>query len=293
MIYDLLVITRMKFNLAAKGLEMTQSPILFATDFSPRADRAIDRAIMLGEQLGREVIGVHVPNVHEPDWFDDGQMAKAARSVLPKDIDDLQFVYPMGIAPTAIAKTADEYKAEILVIGVARYNSINDHFLGTAVDYVLRNIHQPVLVVKSRARKPYCRIVVPTDLSEISKAAITKGLRLFPEADIHLVHAFHVAYAGWNKDKYVEDELRVTAQRKLDDFVEALGLEDEARSHVTSAVVKANPIKATISAVVEHEADLVLFGSHGESGFKQAMIGSTASDLLRSVPTDCLVVKCS
>src|SRR3546814_13711138 len=61
---------------------------------------------------------------------------------------DAELVIRRGSAPKMLATIAAERASALIVPGVARYNSIGDYFLGTAVDHIIRTAAQPVLVVR-------------------------------------------------------------------------------------------------------------------------------------------------
>lgn len=74
-----------------------EGPIVAATDFSARADRAIDRAILLGEQLGQKVILAHAVDHKEAEVFDRASLDRQMRDVLPEGLAGaarVQFTYP-------------------------------------------------------------------------------------------------------------------------------------------------------------------------------------------------------
>src|SRR3546814_19402178 len=63
---------------------------------------------------------------------------------------DAELVIRRGSAPKMLATIAAERASDLIVTGVARYNSIGDYFLGTAVDHIIRNAAQPVLRSEER-----------------------------------------------------------------------------------------------------------------------------------------------
>src|SRR3546814_17395754 len=99
--------------------------------------------------------------------------------------------------PKVLAQIAAERGSDLIVTGVARYNGIGDYLLGTAVDHIVRNAHAPALVVRCRATGPYERVVVATDLSDCSRAALLFAASLFPGSALTVVHAFTVPYSPW------------------------------------------------------------------------------------------------
>jgi nucleotide-binding universal stress UspA family protein len=177
-----------------------------------------------------------------------------------------------------------------LVLGPARYNALGDFFLGTAVDYILRNTTRPVLVVKNRANADYREIIAGTDFSPGSANAILTAASMFPDAKVHIVNAWHVPFQAFNKDAYVADEVEREHRRRMDDFLEGLALRNDRLGDATSELVRGSVIDALRKGLEPNPDALVVLGSHGESGFKQATIGSVTSDLLRYLDTDTLVV---
>jgi len=267
---------------------MGSQPVLVATDLSARADRAIDRAVMLGQQLSRPVVALHVVT--------DGELSveeaeRRLRCVLPQGGANIEALVAEGSATEEIAAVADEQDAALICTGVARFNSIGDFLLGTAVDDLCRRAEQPVLVVKERAREPYRTIIFPTDFSACSRAALLRALGLFPEARFQLVYAFHVPYAAWNKDSYVKDDLARDAGADMDEFIATLVAEQKVASRLEGRVAQGNLFELIYAVAEETGANLVAFGTHGESGFRQATIGSMANELLNKLRLDTLVVR--
>ena len=269
---------------------MPNRPVLAATDFGARADRAIDRALMLGEQFGRPVKLIYALDHKTAETVDRAELDRQMEASLPAGAGEVEFLYPEGLPPVAIAAAADEQDAYMLVIGVARYNSIRDFLLGTSVDYVLRNTQRPVLVVKQRPSAPYGDIVAPTDFSKASRYAIERAAEMFPEAKFHIVHAYQIPFEAWQKAEYVHAEVREGEQEKLDEFVATLDLSDSIRATLTSSLLRGSTHQAVAKEISEYGCRLAVVGSHGESGFKHATIGSTTSALLESVTVDMMVV---
>ncbi len=265
-----------------------KQPILVATDFSARTDRAIDRAFLLADQLDGEVVLAHVLE-HKPGKpVDTAQLDRAVKDVLPGDGADTRIIYPEGRIGEAIHDAAEQLGAAIIVMGVARYNSIGDYFLGTAVDHVLRHCAQPVLVVKKRPRGPYRRIGVATDFSQTSLEALKQAARLFPETPLHLIHAYRVPFEGLQKAEYVKDQVRDAEAKVFAEFMASVPEDIAAR--VTTHLVYGDPHRGIASTVVEEDLDLLVLGSHGESGFRHATLGSQANALLGYSAIDTIVI---
>ena len=262
--------------------------IVVGTDFRAEADRSIDRALKLAEEWNAEVVLVHALDPADVDPPSKGELDRRMRAVLPDGDFKVSFRYPVERVDCAIASIAKEEDAHLIVLGVARFNSMKDFMLGTAVDYVIRHSTVPVLVVKNRPTRPYDGIACATDFYPPSRKALEKAAELFPKADFQLIHAYHVPFEGWQKAGYVRKEVEKAERKAFDEFLQEI--DPETRKRVTTHLVYGSPGSALRKDIRESEAELLVLGTHGESALRHATIGSTANELLRSLPVDTLVV---
>jgi nucleotide-binding universal stress UspA family protein len=272
-----------------RGAHMTaQFEILLASDFSARSDRPLDRALQLARERGGRVVIAHVLDKENRDT--DVATLERLRADLPPDARQAELVIRTGSAPKVLATIAAERGSDLVVTGVARYDSLGDFVLGTTVDHMVRNAEAPVLVVRRRTLGRYAQLVVATDLSDCSRDALLAAARIFPDTPISLIHAFHVPFEGWLKSDDMKRHMRAEAEQGLADFL--------AHPAIT-------PIRARIDAVAEEgdigtivtgclrtsDAALLVLGTHGRSGFAHATIGSHAKALLEAADTDVLMVR--
>ncbi|MDJ0977331.1 MAG: universal stress protein [Erythrobacter sp.] len=275
---------------------MTKPYILVATDFSSRADRAIDRALQLGRDTKQPIRFVYAmeaakknaPTMEELNWRMEQCVGYPAGT--DQGGGPIEYLYPEGSPPVAIAEACENSDAGMLLIGPARYNSFGDFFLGTAVDYVLRHTTKPVLIVKKRTREAYKQIVAGTDFSRGSAHAIIEAARMFPEASVHITHAWHVPFEGFQRDGYVADETQGIDAKRLEEFVQKLAEHEPRLAEATTSLVRGGAYDAVREALKMYPDALVALGSHGETGFRKATLGSNTSDMLRFLDSDILVV---
>lgn len=271
---------------------MTTPSIAVATDFSARADRAIDRGWQLSRDLNCPIRFLHALDIDDAETVDRAELDRKMRECVGHNQSDrkVEFAFPEGSPPTAIARACEVDDVALLVVGPARYNSLGDYFLGTSVDYVLRNTTKPVLVVKNRPTGPYRQIVAGTDFSVGSAHAIIAAARMFPKTAVHIVHAWHVPFQAWQQDRYVADETAQGEMEKMEDFLAEISAREVRLAEATTELVQGSALQAINAGLTRDPTALVVLGSHGTSGFRQAAIGSVTSDLLRSVEADMLVV---
>lgn len=266
-------------------------PILVATDLSPRCDRAVDRAAMLGRQIGTPVIALHVAGEEKAD---DERRLEQRRQELLAQCGDLavELLVERGRdVPATIAHVAEERGCAVIVTGVARFNDARDYLLGTAIDVLVRETSIPVLVVKQRPRAPYRRIVAATDFSANSGRALEVSAALLPEAAIRAIHASHSAYETWlDKDATLEF-ITERAEQEMREFL--AGLPEPVRSRTEARIEIGEIESALMLGMKELDGDLLALGTHGRSALAHAALGSRASDILRSLPYDALIVKAS
>ncbi|MCO4092919.1 MAG: universal stress protein [Sphingorhabdus sp.] len=266
-------------------------PVLVATDLSPRSDRAVDRATFLAKRWNVPLIVLHAI---EPDSKIAGNPVddeEIIRGILPDPNADVIIVPAIGSAPTVIVEAAKSANCSLIVTGVARFNHIRDYFIGTAVDYVVRHSTVPVLVVKQRPHLPYTSILVAIDCSSCARQALLTAANLFPDAAIHVVHAYHVPYEGWLRSDGVKQECAEWAQADLDNFMQDVTIPQDLRDRLTTHLGYGETPSVLWKTAADVNADLVVLGTHGRSGFSQAVIGSTADALLQSMSCDTLMVR--
>lgn len=266
-------------------------PILVATDLSARSDRAVDRAIYLAEKWGVRLIVLHAL---EPGSLLEAKpelAGQAIRAVLLNPEAEVDVIPAIGPAPAMIVDAAKSADCGLIVTGVARFNHVGDYFIGTAVDHVVRHANAPVLVVKLRPHGPYTSILVATDYSSCSRQALLTAARLFPEAALHFIHAYHVPSEAWLPSEEVKQEITREAQAELDAFVQDPAIPDTVLARLSARLGYGESHTVVWDAADSVSANLVVIGTHGRTGFIPAVIGSMAESLLRCVPNDTLMVR--
>lgn len=266
---------------------MATFEVLLASDFTARSDRPTARAIQLADQNDGTLVIAHV--IEKDARADDETVAERLRADLPVDAEDTELVIRRGSAPRMLASIAAERASNLIVTGVARYNSIGDYFLGTAVDHIVRNATQPVLVVRRRVTAAYDRLLVATDLSDCSRAALLAAAALFPQASITLVHAYHVPYQGWLKSDDVKADVRAEAHGELETFLKQI--DPSVRARLDARLGEGETGTVIARELADASADLLVLGTHGRSGFVHATLGSQAEALLSSVNVDVMMVR--
>lgn len=136
-------------------------------------------------------------------------------------------------------------------------------------------------------------ILIPIDGSPCSDAVIHEGLALAKVHDATVTFLFVV------EDPVVEVYGVPYGKHLYEDLLKA---GDEALGHALERAQAANIPAKTVLADKEHpadailsaeaEAELTVLGTHGRTGWRRAMLGSVAEEVLRRSDKPHLVVRC-
>jgi nucleotide-binding universal stress UspA family protein len=267
-----------------------KGPILVATDLSARCDRPIERAIRLAADWSTDLRVLHVL----PPGGGDSDRERAHSAVL-RDFPDLreeQLLIEEGVAPDVVAATAGSLRAALVVTGAARYNGLNDFFLGTAVDQVIRRSPVPVLIARQRAHIPYADILMPTDLTAAAHRALRLTLELFPSAAIDLIHAFHVPYEAWLRDEHTRQEVASEERTELDRFLAECALSDADKVRLRPSLMQGETGTVLARTATMQGDTLAVIATRRRSEVEDALFGrGRAKQFLEHLPIDIMIVR--
>jgi nucleotide-binding universal stress UspA family protein len=276
--------------------------VLLSTDLSARCDRAMDRAVQLAKEWGATLTALKViEQPQSPDhllsWAsgeDEASRVTIAHSQLMRDLQGAQVPTDLrlgqGDIADAVERVADETDAGLVVTGMARSEPLGRFLLGSTVERLAGRLRRPLLVVRSRVHGPYRRIVVATDFSASSASALQTALRLFPDREIVLYHAYTLPLGGLATRDPQEQGLPGGLQEEYESFLASLDLSADMRSRLRPVLEHGTLATALTRHVRQHDVELVVMGAHGRGGLIGALLGSTASRLLHWLPCDTMIV---
>jgi nucleotide-binding universal stress UspA family protein len=139
--------------------------ILFATDFSPASETALEYATALARDSGALLIIAHVEEMPMPyaggemyfaqPEYPNPEVRRMLEAVVPPD-KSVKFEHRlvMGVAADDIVRVADEEKAELIVIGTHGRTGLMRVLMGSVAESVMRYAKCPVLTVKQANHAP-------------------------------------------------------------------------------------------------------------------------------------------
>lgn len=283
--------------------------ILFPTDFSTNADKALAHAIRLADFDSGEVIVQHVvsdyfeKNSHWATLFDprelqtymDGYVEAHMKSLLPKETGNVRIrtVISKGKPADEIAALATKELVDLVVMGSAK---------GLVTNKVIRMTTRPVLAISARqpdvgevGLQKLTKIVVATDFSEHSKRVVEYAFdlkRIF-NATIYMLYVIGTSDAiEWaiRQGHFVGsmDKMREWAGHQLQNQTPDEFVNDSSVIHLVEA---GSPDEMIADVAFEVGADLTILGTHEYGTIHKHLIGTTTDKLLTKSSTPILTVK--
>ncbi|WP_055442406.1 universal stress protein [Lacinutrix himadriensis] len=138
------------------------------------------------------------------------------------------------------------------------------------------------------------KIIVPIDFSEHSEYALETAAFLAKkyDAEILALHMLELSNALISNAENMQQEETVfylkLAEQKFQGFLDKEYLKDVK----VTPLVKHFKVFSEVSEVAkEHDADLIVMGSHGASGLKEVLVGSNTEKVVRHSNIPVLVIK--
>lgn len=291
--------------------------ILATTDFSPAADHALSWAVAVAQGHRAKLVLAHalappVPPAATPDFIafppdfheqfraaavkrleETAQRLRQSGVVVATDLE-------VGPAASTVVDLAKKHAADVVVIGTRGLSGLRGLILGGTAKRVVQTSPAPVLVVHpedANGGRPLRHVLVPTDFSQDAAGAVTAARRILhaaePGAKIVLLHAYHLP---------VEFTALGSVPVAPSLFADAA---DQARAQLekVAAPLRGHGVEVECVAregyaptVIEEEArvrgvDLVAMGTHGRTGLRHLLLGSTAERVIEKAPCPVLVVR--
>lgn len=138
-------------------------------------------------------------------------------------------------------------------------------------------------------------VLFPTDFSERSLAALPWARRMADQlqADIHCLYVVEEPHIYATLDMGPVpipsvDELTRSAERRMENFASA---HLKALGNVTTKVLVGRPAEEVLSYAKEKAAALIIMTTHGYSGMKHVLLGSTTEAVLRHATCPVLSIR--
>lgn len=296
--------------------------ILVPTDFSPGAQRALEYAASFASQVHARITLLHVveplgspdldyfPFIIEPRKLVAFAHQQLAAAPDDKNLDARLFAQPLvrtGIAFFEITQAARDLESDLIILSAHEFTGLKHVWLGSTAERVVRHAECPVLVLGKTDRFSalssgeteadvlrICRVLVPVDFSDPSRAALRYAARLAArfKASVYLLYVAeslqklrhaHAMTANVDTSRLHDALKEKLAEFAIDPVAELAPIHYEVRN--------GKPVEEILSSANDIGADLIVIATHGRTGFKHVMLGSVAERVVREAPCPVLVVR--
>jgi nucleotide-binding universal stress UspA family protein len=272
------------------------------------ADPVLEAAIGLAASLGATLHLVHAfqlpdpllwaysgyTTVPDPRFID--EYAEGARRRLRAEADaagadaSVRCHAEPGPAGDVLCRHAETLDADLVLVGPTRRGKVWRGLLGTTADRVVRGSPAPVLVVRRAFDPAARRVLLTTDLSDLSAAVHERALDLVEAlhpGDPDVRSALVVAFDGALPPPLSEDRIAEAAAAELRRFLDAR----RPRGYPVEPVVRVGDVARELAAEAEAwDAGLVVVGTAGRRGTSRLLLGSSAAGTLRRTSRNVLAI---
>lgn len=296
--------------------------ILVPVDFSKMSTQAIEAAKRLAQSFGSTIHLAYVRQFYYPAGFTapmppvlpfgtvaydqqaEKRVARELNALANKCGLSSATCHVLAGAPAfdEVCRLAQEIPADLIVMPAHGHTGLKHVFLGSTAERIVQHSPCPVFVARQNkwqshkgAALAINTVLVPVDFSDCSLQGLKYALPFAGKfaAKIILLHVVDLSYA-YTADRFamydlstLEDAARKAAERQMREFARAVklsGVKVETLISVGSTV-------AEICAFAERrDVDLIITSTHGLTGFKHVLIGSTAEHVVRHATCPVLVV---
>jgi len=138
------------------------------------------------------------------------------------------------------------------------------------------------------------KIIVPIDFSEHSEYALKTAAKLAKKTNAELLalHMLEMSDVILTKSDSEQQQKTVFFLKLVEQKFEAFLDKDYLKDVKVTPIVKHFKVFSEVNDVAkEHDASLIVMGSHGTSGFKEFFVGSNTERVVRNSEIPVLVIK--
>jgi nucleotide-binding universal stress UspA family protein len=228
------------------------------------------------------------------------RIAEDTRAALASRFAHVEAQIAVGDPREAIVRVADEWAAELIVIGARGLGTLKSIVLGSVSKAVVRWAPCPVLVVKRRhVGLERALIAVDGSPDSTTAARFFSSLPLDPRTAVRLVAVVEPPlppfWAGEPPMPDTRDVLNDVVRMRTKELVSVLArLEPEFRGRVRAleqSVLTGQPAEIIVTTAAEPDVGLVVVGARGLGLLKRLLLGSVSEHVLQGVDCPVLIVK--
>ncbi|MBO4790006.1 MAG: universal stress protein [Oxalobacter sp.] len=288
-----------------------KSYILTATDMSDWAKHAETKGAALAKSLGntdmllvtvQEQMGGIFSMGSAEEILSQELYQREAKRMLAEKAEQLSKEYGITVTPiTRVGNVTDEIKAlikeekpSLLVIGAHGQGYHFMPIIGNIPVKLIQGNDCPTLIIRQEEMRPYKKVLIPVDFSEVSVNQIKQAMEFVPEdAEITLMGICESPSSDLKFYSSVEpavleayrNTIKEKGQVKMDQLIEKVGSSRQFKTYLEIGV----PYRVMLNYVKTNGMDLLVLGKHRRLRLEDYLIGSTIHYAINEAECDVLV----
>ncbi|NDV15697.1 universal stress protein [Muricauda sp. TY007] len=259
--------------------------IIVPVDFSNQSEKALRVAASLAKEHKAELYVLHMLELSPAIMGESGYISQEQVVHLIKlgeqrftDFLDKPYLKDVKVIPvikhykvfSEVAEVAEKHKADLIVMGSHGADGLQEIFIGSNTERVVRTSDVPVLVIKGNEVNGFNpkHFVFACDFEEESVPALKKAKEMagLLKAKLHLV------YINTPGDEFMSTN---DAAEKISKFL------DEAKINIGVEIFNDYTVeKGVINYCEKISADLIGIPTHGRRGLSHFFMGSIGEDIV-------------
>ncbi len=264
--------------------------LLLATDGSTFSEGAIREALKLAQKCSSRLFIVSVvitnlefevtmPQVIEKEDKEARKHLEAIKARAAKEGISCDIVVTHGDDPYQdIVRWASENHADMIIVGRHGRTGLLRLMMGSVTAKVIGHAPCNILVVSPAVSTEFRDILVATDGSLYSKAAVREAISIAKRCNSRLF-AVSVAHSD-GEIKSARDNVQMASE-----------LASQEGLKIEGAAVIGKSYEAIVDMAKKKQADLIVVGSHGRRGLERLLMGSVTERVIGHSGTAVLVAK--
>jgi nucleotide-binding universal stress UspA family protein len=195
-----------------------------------------------------------------------------------------------GEPSSRIVDIADAHNRELIIMGRRGLSKLERVFVGSVTKRVIGQSHGDVLVVPNGAPIAWNKILVATDGSTFSRAAVERAIRfaLSYGGEIEVVSVIDVPSELYGDAPGLVENLIHKAKGYANTAVQAVASKGVT---VNSHIVEGMAYEVIPELARKLGAQVIFLGSHGRTGMLRLLLGSVAEKIIGYAPCPVLVAR--
>jgi len=277
-----------KILVAYDGSKSAQNALSLASQLA-RENKSWIKVVAVVPTYAGDIELTGISNVKETMAGPGRKLLAEAQSIADREkvliLTDLE----QGEPDERIVHVAEEENCDLIVVGRKGRNPVERELVGAVTTKVIGHTDKDVLVVTDGSTSiNWERILLVTDGSQFSEAAVAKAINLARERSAKLFGAMAV---------YTNDEFMALAPDTVNQLIlEAQkilsGIADQAATSgvtIETLVREGEPHTAIVTIATQIGADVIVMGAHGRKGLNRLLMGGVTERVIGFAPCPILI----